>query len=91
MSNVAIRAQERDKSTDSISMVGAVGCDYEIPPIHVHREDDGSFGLEWIFKNVRIGLSIGPNPGDHGWYVISKTISGSGPLELDRGAFTRAE
>ena len=58
----------------------AFGCDFNIPELYVLREEDGGFQLEWILKDLRIGLTIGPK--EHGWYVVSEAITASGPLTL---------
>lgn len=50
----------------------------KVPPIHVSEGEDGSYCIEWIFPNTRIGLSIDEN--ESGWFVVSKQITASGPL-----------
>ncbi len=71
------------EKVDVSSVLDSMGCKHKIPSIHVTREDDGSFILEWIFGNhTRIGLNIETNPDEHGWHVVSKQITVCGPLEL---------
>jgi hypothetical protein len=58
-------------------------CKYKVPSIHITKEDDGSFILEWIFSNhTRIGLNIETDSREHGWHIVTKQIAASGPLEL---------
>jgi len=56
-------------------------CDPVVPPINILEEDD-SYTLEWIFKDVRIGVTVDKKADEHGWWVVSKQITASGPLEL---------
>ena len=53
-------------------------ADGKVPQIHVHEEEDGSYIVEWVFPNARIGLSIDEK--EPGWFVVSKQITASGPL-----------
>jgi len=53
-----------------------------LPPLRAFNNEDGSFLIEWIFKDYRIGFSIEVNHAESGWYLVSKRelgeISASG-------------
>ena len=52
-----------------------------LPPIHVSKDEDSLWTLEWIFpKGIRFGLNIEKDKKDSGWHVVGEGISACGPL-----------
>ena len=47
-----------------------------LPPLEAFEGEDGSVLMEWIFPNLRIGLSIEVDPTESGWYVVSDNTLG---------------
>lgn len=59
-----------------------LGCNYNVPPLVITNDDDGSISIEWIFKDSRLALTIGPKAHEHGWCFVGKEIAASGPIKL---------
>lgn len=48
-----------------------------LPKIYVFESEDGSILLEWIFKNLRLGLSIESEIEKSSWFLVSNKSIGS--------------
>jgi hypothetical protein len=46
-------------------------------PLRGFVAEDGSFLIEWVFDDFRIGFTIESNPDESGWYLISTKKLGS--------------
>lgn len=46
-----------------------------LPPLNAANLEDGSFLIEWIYFNYRIGIVVEKDPKDSIWYLISKSES----------------
>lgn len=47
-----------------------------LPPLSLYKLDDGSFIIEWIFKDFRIGFSLEHDEKQSGWYLITNKTLG---------------
>lgn len=48
-----------------------------LPELYPVKVDDGSFLIEWIFEDFRIGFSIEPEIEESSWYLVSKNSLGA--------------
>lgn len=66
---------------------------YSLPALNFSNDEDTVF-LEWNFKDFRIGLTIGENERDSGWFILANRnveeddFSASGSLPSSRYEYT---
>jgi hypothetical protein len=49
---------------------------YHLPPLRTATFDDGSFLIEWVFEDFRIGFTFELEPTESGWYLVSNQRMG---------------
>lgn len=47
-----------------------------LPPLEATEASDGSFLIEWMLKDRRLGFNIEPQGDDSGWYFVSSKEAG---------------
>lgn len=63
-----------------------IKIDDNLPPITLDRDEDNDLTVEWIFPDVRIGMTICKKlypESISGWYIVSKHMCVHGNLNLD--------
>jgi hypothetical protein len=56
----------------TVTTLHKIGLDLSyLPQLQAFLAEDGSFLLEWIFSDYRIGFSIEPNEAESSWYLIT--------------------
>lgn len=59
-----------------------------LPPLQGFNVEDGSFAIEWVFNDFRIGFSVETNTKESGWFLVSNNnlgeISASGYISGGR-------
>jgi len=58
-----------------------------LPPLYPFVVEDGSFLIQWVFRDFRIGFSIEPVIEESSWYMVKFSkfdeVQSSGPLKVD--------
>jgi len=72
---------------DMAAIFPQLGLDlYSLPHLFGFNVDDGSFLIEWIFSDFRIGFNFEQNLNDSSWYLVSNQkygdINASGFLSI---------
>jgi hypothetical protein len=49
---------------------------HDLPRVQTTSADDGSFLIEWIFLDRRLGFAIEESEGESGWFFVSSRESG---------------
>ncbi|PSM31679.1 hypothetical protein BVG81_004225 [Haliangium sp. UPWRP_2] len=49
---------------------------HDAPPLRTAEAPDGSFLIEWVFSDRRLGFNIEPEQDDSGWYFVSSKRAG---------------